>query len=72
MISSLERGVDSEVEMLNLTCKTCEKGVKFTFFGGNGGMSDTHSIYTCIRSQAGECLTLIQFTLASDHKRGNV
>ena len=32
----LKRGVDSDVDMLDLTGKTCEKGVKITFFGGNG------------------------------------
>ena len=32
----LKRGVDSDVDMLDLTGKTCEKGVKIVFFGGNG------------------------------------
>ena len=32
----LKRGVDSDVDMLDLTGKTCEKGVKITFFGRNG------------------------------------
>ena len=36
MISPLKRGVDSDVDMLDLTGKTCEKGVKIVFFGGNG------------------------------------
>ena len=38
MISPLKRGVDSDVDMLDLTGKTCEKGVKITFFGGNGNV----------------------------------
>ena len=36
MICPLKRGVDSDVDMLDLTGKTCEKGSKITFFGGNG------------------------------------
>ena len=32
----LKRGVDSDVDMLDLTGKTCEKGVKIVFFGRNG------------------------------------
>ena len=32
----LERGVDSDVRPVEITGKTCEKGVKFTFFGENG------------------------------------
>ena len=34
----LKRGVDSDVDMLDLTGKTCEKGSKITFFGGNGNV----------------------------------
>ena len=32
----LKRGVDSDVEPVEMMGKTCEKGVKFTFFGENG------------------------------------
>ena len=32
----LERGVDSDVDMLDLTGRMCEKGCKIVFFGGNG------------------------------------
>ena len=32
----LERGVDSDGEPVEMTGETCEKGVKITFFGGNG------------------------------------
>ena len=32
----LKRGVDSDVDMLDLTGRMCEKGVKIVFFGGNG------------------------------------
>ena len=32
----LKRGVNSDVDLLDLTGKTCEKGSKITFFGGNG------------------------------------
>ena len=32
----LERGVDSDVDMLDLTGGMCEKGCKIVFFGGNG------------------------------------
>ena len=32
----LKRGVNSDVDMLDLTCKTCEKGLKIVFFGENG------------------------------------
>ena len=36
MISPLKRGVDSDVDPVEMTGKTCEKGVKIVFFGGNG------------------------------------
>ena len=36
MISPLKRGVDSDVEPVEMTGKTCEKGCKIVFFGGNG------------------------------------
>ena len=32
----LKRGVDSDVDMLDFTGKTFEKGVKIVFFGRNG------------------------------------
>ena len=32
----LKRGVDSDVDMLDLTGRMCEKGSKIVFFGGNG------------------------------------
>ena len=32
----LKRGVDSDVDMLDLTGRMCEKGCKIVFFGGNG------------------------------------
>ena len=38
MICPLKRGVNSDVDMLDLTGKTCEKGVKIVFFGGNGNV----------------------------------
>ena len=34
----LERGVDSDGEPVEMTVKTCEKGVKIVFFGGNGNV----------------------------------
>ena len=38
MICPLKRGVNSDVDMLDLTGKTCEKGVKIVFFRGNGNV----------------------------------
>ena len=32
----LKRGVDSDVGPVEMMGKTCEKGSKITFFGGNG------------------------------------
>ena len=34
----LERGVDSDVRPVEITGKTCEKGLKIVFFGGNGNV----------------------------------
>ena len=34
----LKRGVDSDVEPVEMMGRMCEKGVKITFFGGNGNV----------------------------------
>ena len=38
MIYPSKRGVDSDVGPVEMTGKTCEKGSKITFFGGNGNV----------------------------------